>query len=87
MVKRKLGMVLSLPLWLGATMASAEPKDDASSPLNVAVTFSVLGDLVTRVAGDDANVSVLTPIGAEVHEWELTPSNFAALETAERLSA
>lgn len=51
MVKRKLGMVLSLPLWLGATMASAEPKDDASSPLNVAVTFSVLGDLVTRVAG------------------------------------
>lgn len=83
MVKRKLGMVLSLPLWLGATMASAEPKDDASSPLNVAVTFSVLGDLVTRVAGDDANVSVLTPIGAEVHEWELTPSNFAALETAD----
>lgn len=83
MVKRKLGRVLSLPLWLAATMASAEPESEATSPLQVAVTFSVLGDLVTRVAGDDADVSVLTPIGAEVHEWELTPSNFAALETAD----
>lgn len=83
MNKRNLGIALSLPLLLSAVMASAETEESASSPLNVAVTFSVLGDLVSRVAGDDANVSVLTPIGAEVHEWELTPSNFAALETAD----
>lgn len=83
MNKRNLVMALSLPLWLSAAISSAEAEDHASSPLNVAVTFSVLGDLVTRVAGEDANVSVLTPIGAEVHEWELTPSNFAALETAD----
>ena len=47
------------------------------------MTFSVLGDLVKKVAGDDANVTVLTPINAEVHEWELTPDNFAALEDAD----
>tara|TARA_R110002049_G_scaffold26616_6_gene92454 strand:+ start:1150 stop:2094 length:945 start_codon:yes stop_codon:yes gene_type:complete len=83
MNKRSLGMALSLPLWLSAAMVSANEEQGASSPIEVAVTFSVLGDLVTRVAGEDANVSVLTPIGAEVHEWELTPSNFAALETAD----
>lgn len=83
MNKHNLGMALSLPLLLSAVMASAETEESVASPLNVAVTFSVLGDLVTRVAGEDANVSVLTPIGAEVHEWELTPSNFAALETAD----
>lgn len=83
MNKHNLGMALSLPLLLSAVMASAETQESASSPLEVAVTFSVLGDLVTRVAGEDANVSVLTPIGAEVHEWELTPSNFAALERAD----
>tara|TARA_R110001599_G_scaffold23635_1_gene86375 strand:- start:1491 stop:2354 length:864 start_codon:yes stop_codon:yes gene_type:complete len=63
-------------------MVNAQGEDVAPSPLNVAVTFSVLGDIVNRVVGENANVSVLTPIGAEVHEWELTPSNFAALETA-----
>lgn len=83
MYKRTICMILSLPLWLSAAMANAQGEDVAPSPLNVAVTFSVLGDLVARVAGEDANVSVLTPVGAEVHEWELTPSNFAALETAD----
>lgn len=83
MNQRNLGMALGLPLWLSAAMVSAHAQESAASSLNVAVTFSVLGDLVTRVAGEDANVSVLTPVGAEVHEWELTPSNFAALETAD----
>ncbi|PAU77195.1 metal ABC transporter solute-binding protein, Zn/Mn family [Halomonas salipaludis] len=54
-----------------------------AQPLNVAVTFSVLGDLVERVAGEDAAVSTLTPVGAEVHEWELIPSNFVDLEDAD----
>lgn len=56
---------------------------NALTPINVVATFSVLGDLVAKVAGDDAHVSVLTPINAEVHEWELTPDNFAALEDAD----
>lgn len=83
MSRRNLYMALSLPLWLSTAMVNAQDKDIAPSPLNIAVTFSVLGDIVARVAGADANVSVLTPIGAEVHEWELTPSNFASLEDAD----
>lgn len=83
MNKRNLCMAMSLPMWLSAAMATAQAEDAAPTPLNVAVTFSVLGDIVARVAGDDANVSVLTPIGAEVHEWELTPGNFASLENAD----
>ncbi|MCE8023706.1 MULTISPECIES: metal ABC transporter solute-binding protein, Zn/Mn family [Halomonadaceae] len=55
----------------------------AEPPLKVAATFSVIGDLVRDVAGDDADVTVLTPVGAEVHEWELIPSNFIALEEAD----
>ena len=83
MSKCNLCMALSLPLWLSAAMTTAQAEDSAPPPLNVAVTFSVLGDIVTRVAGEDANVSVLTPVGAEVHEWELTPGNFATLENAD----
>lgn len=53
------------------------------SPLRVVTTFSILGDLVQQVAGDDARVDTLTPAGAEVHEWELVPSNFITLEDAD----
>ncbi|QIT54334.1 zinc ABC transporter solute-binding protein [Aquisalimonas sp. 2447] len=49
----------------------------------VAVTFSVLADLARDIAGEDAQVTSLTPVGAEVHEWELTARNFAALEDAD----
>ncbi|MFN2409109.1 MAG: metal ABC transporter substrate-binding protein [Halomonas sp.] len=77
-------------LWFSCTIpfvfagaATSVQADERTSPINVAVTFSVLGDLVERVAGDSAKVSVLTPIDAEVHEWELTPDNFAALENAD----
>lgn len=49
----------------------------------VAVTFSVLADLARDIAGEDAQVTSLTPAGAEVHEWELTARNFAALEDAD----
>lgn len=53
---------------------------NATSPLNVIVSFSVLEDLVKRVAGDEVNVSVIVPAGKDVHRWELTPPNVLALE-------
>ncbi|SBR49111.1 MULTISPECIES: metal ABC transporter substrate-binding protein [unclassified Halomonas] len=82
MRQRDKRLTFCIPLVFTATVASAQADQDAS-PLKVAVTFSVLGDLVEQVAGDSAEVSVLTPINAEVHEWELTPDNFAALEDAD----
>ncbi|WP_193461612.1 metal ABC transporter substrate-binding protein [Vreelandella hamiltonii] len=76
-------MLMGASLAFGASTSSAYANELLHPPINVAVTFSVLGDLVQRVAGDDAEVTVLTPINAEVHEWELTPDNFAALEKAD----
>jgi len=81
MSKLHMGMLLGASLAWGS--ANAEVNELHESPINVAVTFSVLGDLVKKVAGDDARVSVLTPVNAEVHEWELSPDNFASLEDAD----
>ena len=76
-------MLLSaLALALSTTALSATVQAE-SPPLRVVATFSVLGDLVREVAGDEARVEVLTPAGAEVHEWELIPSNFITLEEAD----
>jgi len=76
-------VIKGLPL-LGALIfiLSTTAQADVAAP-RVVATFSVLGDLVREVAGEDVKVDVLTPIGAEVHEWELVPSNFIALERAD----
>jgi manganese/iron transport system substrate-binding protein len=65
-------------LTLGAA-AFAQP----ASQLTVVTSFSVLEDFARQVAGEDADVRVLAPVGAEVHEWELVPQNFIDLEEAE----
>ncbi|MCC5884489.1 MAG: zinc ABC transporter substrate-binding protein [Halomonas sp.] len=70
-------LLVALPFVLSIPVQADEP------PLRVVATFSVIGDLVREVAGDDAELDVLTPAGAEVHEWELIPSNFIALERAD----
>jgi len=67
---------------LVSVACAAETSAEQTTP-RVAVTFSVLGDLVKRVAGEEVHVDVLTPVGAEVHEWELSPSNFETLERAD----
>lgn len=76
-------LLSALTLALSTTALSITTTQAAETPLRVAATFSVLGDLVREVAGEDAQVDVLTPVGAEVHEWELVPSNFITLEQAD----
>ena len=49
----------------------------------VIASFSILGDFVREVAGDHARIRTLAPVGAEVHEYELRPSDFMELEKAE----
>ncbi|MCG5541037.1 MULTISPECIES: metal ABC transporter solute-binding protein, Zn/Mn family [unclassified Halorhodospira] len=55
----------------------------AAEQLRVAATFTILADLVEQVGGERVTVSSLTPVDAEVHEWELQPSNFRDLERAD----
>ncbi|MGQ4879495.1 metal ABC transporter solute-binding protein, Zn/Mn family [Billgrantia sp. LNSP4103-1] len=75
---RRAGLWLALPFAAMAgsvEVAAANPK--------VVASFSILGDLVHQVGGNDIELVVLTPVDAEVHEWELTPNNFIALEDAD----
>ncbi|MCH4812137.1 metal ABC transporter substrate-binding protein [Vreelandella neptunia] len=61
------------------TLLSAAPAF-ASTSLRVMASFSVMEELVKRVAGDMVSVSVIVPAGEDVHRWELTPPNVLALE-------
>ena len=52
----------------------------ANTTLRVMASFSVIEDLVNRIAGDAVSVNVIVPRGEDVHRWELTPPNVLALE-------
>ncbi len=74
---RRIGMLAGV-----AALALALPAQSAE-PLRVVATFSVLADMTRQVAGDHARVETLAPVGAEVHEHELAPSDFVNIERAD----
>ncbi|MGO2880342.1 MAG: metal ABC transporter solute-binding protein, Zn/Mn family [Halomonas sp.] len=63
-------------------LVSVSPLAGAST-LNVIASFSILEDLVKRIAGEDIDVNVIVPPGEDVHTWELTPPNVLSIEEAD----
>ena len=69
-------LVLSLTVFFAADIQADERPVVVSS-------FTIIADAVEQVAGDNIDHRVIAPAGAEVHEWELVPENFVALEEAD----
>lgn len=67
---------------LAVSTVSCAQKEEASEKLRVAVTILPLANFVENVAGEKVEVSVMVPPGANVHIYELTPSQMAALSKA-----
>jgi zinc/manganese transport system substrate-binding protein len=55
---------------------------DGERPLLMATT-SIVGDLVGRVAGDEAQVEVLVPVGADPHDFAPSARQAASLREAD----
>ncbi|RIY37926.1 metal ABC transporter solute-binding protein, Zn/Mn family [Psittacicella gerlachiana] len=51
--------------------------------LRVVTTFTVLADITKNIAGSYAQVESLTPIGAEIHEYEPTSRDLVALNRSD----
>ena len=69
-----------------AVIAGCGPDNDRwiseSRPV-VVTSFTLIEDFTKQVGGSLVAVRVLAPVGAEVHEWELSPRNFIDLERAD----
>jgi zinc/manganese transport system substrate-binding protein/manganese/iron transport system substrate-binding protein len=76
------GLLLSA---CGSAPGSAGP--DASAPVEVAATTSVLADLVRQVGGGRVAVSSLVPKGGEVHTFDPSPRDAARLADADLIVA
>lgn len=83
---KKLLAAMALPLLVLTSCAESpeEEEDDAAggTPL-VVTTFSVLADITEQIGGERIEVRSITPAGAEVHEYDPTPSDVQAAADAD----
>ena len=70
---------LSLLLAMSVTTASAQNTE----PKRVLATFTVIADMAENVAGDALIVDSVTKIGAEIHDYEPTPSDIVRAQSAD----
>ncbi len=77
-------LTVALALVLFADRDNGMPAAPAADQKPVVVTsFTLVADWVRAVVGEHAEVHTLTPVGAEVHEWELRPRDFVNVESAD----
>jgi zinc/manganese transport system substrate-binding protein len=82
LLRRLVGVALATTLLASGCGTTAEDE----RPL-VVVTTTVLGDLVSRVAGGEARVEVLLPIGVDPHDYQPSARQIASLATADLVVA
>lgn len=69
-------------VFLAAALALAGPVA-AAEKLKVVTTFTIVADMAANVAGGAAEVVSLIPAGAEVHNFQPTPSDVRAASEAD----
>ncbi len=66
-----------------AAACDAGASDSGEEPLSIATTTTILGDIVTNIAGGDARVTVLLPVGADPHDYQASATQVALLHDAD----
>jgi zinc/manganese transport system substrate-binding protein len=80
-VKRTLAAALAL--LLSSAVASCGSPGEDDSGLLVVTSTTVLGDLVAAIAGEDATVEVLLPLGADPHDFQPSARQMSLVATAD----
>lgn len=65
------------------TLGACGISDPGAGGIEIVVTTSILGDLVSNVAGADATVEVLMPLGADPHSFSPSSQQVAAMDDAD----
>jgi ABC-type Zn uptake system ZnuABC Zn-binding protein ZnuA len=78
MIRRPLyGILTSLTLFMGLSFAQAQ------DPIRVVATYSILGDMVRNVGGDNIELTVLVGADSDSHTYEPTPQDAITLSEAD----
>lgn len=77
-LSRRRALLAVAGLWLSTTFGAAH----AAEPLPVVASFSILGDIVREVGGDDVRLGTLVGPDGDAHEYEPTPGDAKKLAAA-----
>lgn len=75
-------LFLVFTLAIGISACTAE-RPDPSDQITVVATTSILADVVSQVGGDLVVVTSLVPTGINIHEYQPSPQNVAAVADAD----
>ncbi|CUJ16530.1 metal ABC transporter substrate-binding protein [Achromobacter xylosoxidans] len=75
---RRRALLAAAGLWLSTAFGAAH----AAEPLPVVASFSILGDIVREVGGDDIKLGTLVGPDGDAHEYEPTPGDAKKLAAA-----
>lgn len=78
--------VAAAALLAGAGLVACSSSDGSGTP-TIVVTHSLLGDVVEEVVGDEVEVEVIMPAGADPHEFEPSAAQVAAIAEADLVVA
>ena len=70
---------------VGAACSGGESSAGADGRPHVVVTTSILGDIVGHVLGEQADVEVIMPVGADPHEFSPSTRQAEAMQDADLL--
>ena len=84
---RSVATVMVIAGLLPAALTGCSSDDPAEGPVSVVATTTILGDLVRNVVGDNAEVEVLVPVGANPHDFQASAQQVAAIQRADLVVA
>lgn len=70
-----------------ASTSCGETGRPEAAGLSVVATTTILGDVVANIVGEDATVDVLTPIGADPHDFQASAAQVAGINEADLVVA
>ena len=83
---RARALALAVAMAVAVAACSGDVQQD-SDRLTVVATTTILGDVVTNVAGGDAEVVVLAPLGVDPHDFRASASQVAIVSSADLVVA
>lgn len=88
MKRRAVKMIVFIAAFSLFAAACASTGDgEAGSSVRIVTTTNVLGDVVSQIVGDRAQVEALMPVGVDPHEFQPSSSQVAAMAQADLVVA
>ncbi|MGB9358301.1 MAG: metal ABC transporter substrate-binding protein [Acidimicrobiia bacterium] len=84
---RRVAILVVIAGSVAALLTGCASDDGTDSTVQIVATTTILGDIARNVAGDNADVEVLMPVGVNPHDFQPSSQQVAAIQRADLVVA